>query len=56
MPNRNYVKRPRARRFQSIQSIKKNVGEMFLHNSDVPGLNKYNYTLTKTINIHVLPR
>ena len=42
MPNRNSVKRPRARSFKSPQSNKKNkfVGEMFLNNSDVPGFRK----------------
>ena len=56
MPNRNSVKRPRARRFQSRKSNKKHkfVGEIFLYNYDVPGFRKKNYTLSKTINIHVL--
>ena len=42
MPNRNSVKRPRARRFKSPQSNNKNkfVGEIFLYNSDFPGFRK----------------
>jgi len=42
MQNRNYVKRPRARRFKSPQSNKKTnlVGEIFVNNFDVPGFRK----------------
>ena len=43
MPNRTSVKRPRARRFKSPQSNKKNtnfVGEIFVNNFDVPGFRK----------------
>jgi len=41
----------------SVESNDKFVGENFFYNSDVTGFRKkYNYTLTKTINIHVLPR
>ena len=42
--------------FRVLSPIKnKIVGEIFEYNSDVPGFRKNNYTLTKTINIHVLP-
>ena len=48
MPNRNSVKRPRARRFGSPQSNKKTnrVGENFFNNLDVPGFRK-NITILK---------
>ena len=38
MPNRNYVKRPRARSSQSNK--KKKVGEFFLQKYEVPGFRK----------------
>jgi len=48
MPNRNSVKRPRARRFKSPQSNKKTnfVVEMFFNNLDVPEFRK-NITILK---------
>jgi len=54
MPNRNSVKRPRARRFWSPQSNKKNkcVGEIFLNNSMFR--EKSNYTIIETLNLPVL--
>ena len=57
MPNRNYVKRPRARKFQSPQSNKKNTNLLVKCSNIILMLRysekKYNYTLTKTININV---
>ena len=48
MPNRNSVKRLRARRFGSPQSNKKTnfVGEIFFNNFDVSGFRK-NITMLK---------
>jgi len=58
MSTRISVKRPRARRFWSPQSNKKNkfVEDIFLNNYEVPGFRKKSkYSIIKTINIHVIP-
>ena len=44
--------------FRVLNPIKKNkfIGEFFINDYAVPGFRKtYNYTIIKTINIHVLP-
>jgi len=41
--------------FRALNPITKIVVDIFLNNSEVTGLNFFNYTIIKTINIYVIP-